>query len=51
MEDVQNNLKLDEAAVEIIRFRYFDKKRFTDTIYYAALIVRKRLPLPDPKFR
>jgi CHAT domain-containing protein/Flp pilus assembly protein TadD len=48
-EDVQNTLKLDEAAVEIVRFRYFYKSRFTDTVYYAALILRRRLPPPAPK--
>jgi CHAT domain-containing protein/Tfp pilus assembly protein PilF len=48
-EDVQGKLKPDEAAIEIVRFRYYDKKRFTDTVYYAALIVRRRLPPPAPK--
>ncbi|MGA2298342.1 MAG: CHAT domain-containing protein, partial [FCB group bacterium] len=48
-EDVQNALKLDEAAVEIIRFRYSIKGHFTDTVYYAALINRRRLPPPAPK--
>jgi tetratricopeptide (TPR) repeat protein len=36
---IQGLLKPDEAAVEVVRFRYFDKKRFTDTINYAFLIV------------
>lgn len=36
---IQAVLKPDEAAVEVVRFRYYDKRRFTDTIYYAFLIV------------
>ncbi len=36
---VQAILKPDEAAVEVVRFRYFDKKRLTDTVYYAFLII------------
>lgn len=35
---VQKTLQPDEAAIEIVRFRYFDKKR-TDSIVYAALIL------------
>lgn len=37
-QDVQNALKPGEAAIELIRFRWFNKV-WTDTIYYAALIV------------
>lgn len=36
--DVQQNLKPDEAAIEIIRIR---KKFATDSIYYTALIIAK----------
>jgi CHAT domain-containing protein len=36
---IQGLLKPDEAAVEVIRFRYFDKIKWTDTIFYAFLIV------------
>lgn len=39
-KDIQKKLKADEAVVEIIRFRFFDK-RWTDTIFYAALILTK----------
>ena len=37
--DVQKALAPDEAAVEFVRFRFHDGKKFTDTSYYAALIV------------
>ncbi|TAL68556.1 MAG: tetratricopeptide repeat protein [Bacteroidetes bacterium] len=39
-QDVQSELKDGEAAIEIIRFNYYDKG-WTDTVYYAALIVTK----------
>ncbi|MCX7737359.1 MAG: tetratricopeptide repeat protein, partial [Candidatus Kapabacteria bacterium] len=38
--DLKSNLKENETAIEIIRFNYFDK-RWTDTVYYIALIVNK----------
>lgn len=37
-EDVRDALKEDEAAVEIIRFRYFERG-WDNQIFYAALIV------------
>ena len=37
-KDIQRNLKDHEAAVEIIRFRYFHKS-VTDSVLYAALIL------------
>ncbi len=36
--DIQRNLKSNEAAVEMIRFRYFDKN-VTDSVIYVALIL------------
>ncbi len=35
---VRNQLETNEAAIEIIRFNYFDKN-FTDSVIYAALII------------
>ncbi len=47
--DVQKNLKADEAAIEFVHFDYYDKK-WIDTTYYCALILRpdyeKPLMLP-----
>lgn len=48
-KDIQRNLKPDEAAVEIVRFAKVDLK-FTDTIYYAAIIVKPGLPQPELVF-
>ena len=39
-ENVQSKLKDNEAAIELVRFQYYDK-RWTDTVYYAALILTK----------
>lgn len=36
--NIQGALNPQEAAIEIIRFKWFDKT-WTDTVYYAALIV------------
>ncbi|MDX2197314.1 MAG: CHAT domain-containing tetratricopeptide repeat protein [Cytophagales bacterium] len=38
--DVKNTLSDKEYAVEIIRFRHYDKK-FTDSVIYAALLISK----------
>ncbi|MBI5326553.1 MAG: CHAT domain-containing protein [Ignavibacteriae bacterium] len=46
-EEVQNSLKQDEAAIEFVRFNYFDKSRFTDRVYYAALILKKNSNNPE----
>ncbi|MCR9254112.1 MAG: CHAT domain-containing protein [bacterium] len=42
VKDVHKLLRKDEAAVEILRFRKFDytKEVFTDTVFYAALILK-----------
>ena len=38
-EDVKNSLKENEAAVEIVRFRYFDHD-FTDSVMYAVIYLK-----------
>jgi CHAT domain-containing protein/Flp pilus assembly protein TadD len=37
--DVQKALAKDEAAVEVVRFPFYDGKRWTDKTYYAALVI------------
>ena len=37
-QDIKSELKENETAVEIVRFNYYDN-RWTDTVYYMALIV------------
>ncbi len=41
MKDVQQQLAEDEAAIEFVSFRLFNKKN-TDSIIYAAYVYRKR---------
>lgn len=36
--DIQKTLQPNEAAIEMVRFRWY-RKTWTDTVYYAALIV------------
>jgi CHAT domain-containing protein len=44
-QDVQKALKQDEAAIEFIDFQYYDK-RWTDSIFYCALLLRKDYTTP-----
>ena len=40
-KDIQQGLKPGEYAVEIIRTAFYTKARWTDTVYYAALVINK----------
>jgi CHAT domain-containing protein len=42
---VKRSLKPDESAVEFLNFRYYDN-RWTDTVYYVALIIRPEFEYP-----
>jgi CHAT domain-containing protein len=39
-KNIQSALSNDEAAIEFVRFRYFQNE-WTDTVQYAALIIRR----------
>lgn len=43
---IQQQLKPSEATIEFIEFNYFDGRRPTDSIYYAALVLRKDMEEP-----
>ncbi len=43
--DVQKNLQADEAAIEFVSFKLYHKD-WTDSIIYAAYLVRKNDPAP-----
>jgi CHAT domain-containing protein len=45
-KDIQKGLKKNEAAIEFAEFRLYDRKRWTDTSYYIALVLRKDLSQP-----
>ncbi|MBI4648678.1 MAG: CHAT domain-containing protein [Bacteroidia bacterium] len=45
-QDVQKGLKPNEAAIEFIHFRYYDKD-WTDTSLYCALIVKPESIYPE----
>lgn len=40
-KNIKQNLKIGEAAIEFIEFEYYNGKRWTDSTYYIALILRK----------
>jgi CHAT domain-containing protein len=44
---IQEKLLPNEAAIEFLSFRYYDAYRSTDSVFYAALILRKGMPGPD----
>lgn len=46
MQDVQKNLATDEAAVEFIKFRLFNKK-WTDSVIYGAYVLHKNDVAPQ----
>ena len=43
---VREKLGPDEAAIEFVRFHYFNGGRWTDSVYYLALVLRKDRPYP-----
>jgi CHAT domain-containing protein len=45
MKEIQKKLQQDEVAIEFVRFRLYDKK-WTDSIIYAAYILKKNDPVP-----
>ena len=49
-KDVQQGLKENEAAIELISFNYHDANWWTDSTYYAALVVRKTDSVPQMLF-
>ncbi|MEI9807936.1 MAG: hypothetical protein WDO16_08735 [Bacteroidota bacterium] len=45
-KDIQQKLNTGEAAIEFLEFRIHNDKEETDSILYAALILKKNLPEP-----
>ncbi|MBT29269.1 MAG: hypothetical protein CMO01_06370 [Thalassobius sp.] len=45
-KDVQKSLEKGEAAIEIIRYRHFDKT-FSDSVIYAAMILKSGKKKPE----
>jgi CHAT domain-containing protein len=46
-EKIRQKLNSNEAAIEFIEFSYFNGSRWTDSIYYAALLLKKESPEPE----
>lgn len=45
-KDIQGKLRPNEASIEFAQFHLYDGKRYTDTILYVALVVRRDAALP-----
>lgn len=45
-QDVQKQLKRDEAAIEFVSFDYFNNYEVTDSILYYALVLKKNDSVP-----
>ena len=46
-ENIQQNLKVGEAAIEFTEFRFHNGKRYTDSTYYIASLLRKDQLTPE----
>ncbi len=46
-KDIQSTLKDNETAIEFSSFQYYDGKRWTDSTYYVALVLRKNDEYPQ----
>ncbi|MBI5856112.1 MAG: CHAT domain-containing protein [Sphingobacteriales bacterium] len=44
---VRDQLKEDEAAIEMVKFQWRDQVYYSDTVYYAAYIITKASQYPD----
>lgn len=47
-KDIQQKLKADECVVEMVRTEFYTKGRWTDSVYYSAMIIDKTCQ--SPKF-
>ena len=45
-QTIQQNLKSSEAAIEFVDFHFGNGKRYTDSTYYIALLLRKNQEYP-----
>ena len=45
--DVRQSLKVNEAAIEFVKFKYFNGYQMTDSIVYFAVMIKKDLPEPE----
>ncbi len=46
-QDIHQALKPGEAAIEFSAFQYYNGRRWTDSIRYIAIILRKDKPFPE----
>jgi len=49
-KEVQNKLNPNEVAIEFASFKYYNGKRWTDSTFYCALVLRKNYTYPKMIF-
>ena len=49
-DEVKNSLESEACAIEFVRFRYHNNLQWTDSVYYAALIVKPNQASPECVF-
>ncbi len=45
-KDIQQKLKADECVVEMVRTEFYNEGRWTDSIYYSAMVIDKTCTVP-----
>lgn len=48
--EIQSHLDPTEAAIEFVEFNYFNGKKSTDSVFYAALVLTKKMVEPEIVF-
>lgn len=46
-KDIQQKLKTDECVVEMVRTEFYTKGRWTDSVYYCAMVIDKTCKSPQ----
>jgi CHAT domain-containing protein len=46
-KDIQQSLQPSEAAIEFVKFNFYNGRRWTDSTWYVALLITKSQPAPQ----
>jgi CHAT domain-containing protein len=46
-KDIQQSLQRNEAAIEFVKYKFYNGKKWTDSTYYVALLLTKDKPEPQ----
>ena len=45
-KDIRSKLKYNEASIEFASFHFYNGRRYTDTILYVGIVIRRDAPFP-----